>query len=93
VLRGRAGVSDPSAPSDPPDSPAPVFSTLQAIFADLEKLAADPKTTDAQLAAAVEKAAAQFPELLPDLTAAIARPLAIDMAQAAVEGATEGAAK
>jgi hypothetical protein len=76
-----------------PDSPAPVLSTLQSIFTDLEALAADPATTDAQLAAAVEAAAAQFPELLPDLTAAIARPLAIDMAKAAVEGATEGAAK
>lgn len=88
MLRARAqGASASDSES------APVLSQLQQIFADLETLAAKPATTDAQLAAAVEAAAAQFPELLPDLTAAIARPLALDMAKAAVEGATEGAAK
>ena len=94
MLRARASDPELRVPSSElPVSPAPVLSQLQQIFADLEALAAKPATTDAQLAAAVETAAAQFPELLPDLTAAIARPLAIDMAKAAVEGATEGAAK
>jgi hypothetical protein len=72
-----------------PDSPDPTLQRIKTIFADLETLARDPATTDAALAAAVEKAAKTFPELLPDLTAAIARPLAMDMAAAVPEGAAE----
>jgi hypothetical protein len=87
----RMRATSPGGPTSVSAASEPVLSTLQSIFSDLETLAADPATTDAQLAAAVEAAAAQFPELLPDLTAAIARPLALDMAAAAVEGATEGA--
>jgi hypothetical protein len=97
VVRARspfvAAAAKAVDPAEPPASPVPVLSTLKAIFANLERLAADPTTTDAQLAAAVEAAAAQFPELLPDLTAAIARPMAESMAAAAVQGAQEGVSK
>jgi hypothetical protein len=66
--------------------------SLQATFARLATMAADPTITDAAIQAEADAAIAQFPELLPDLAAAIARPMAMDMAAAAVEGAVEGLA-
>jgi phage gp29-like protein len=64
--------------------------TIQATFARLATMAADPAISDAAIQAEADAAIAQFPELLPDLASAIARPMAMDMAQAAVEGAVEG---
>ena len=66
--------------------------TIQATFARLATMAADPAISDAAIQAEADAAIAQFPELLPDLASAIARPMAMDMAQAAVEGAVEGVA-
>jgi hypothetical protein len=66
--------------------------SLQATFARLATMAADPTITDEQIQAEADAAIAQFPELLPDLAAAIARPMAMDMAAAAVDGAVEGVA-
>jgi hypothetical protein len=75
------------------DAPAPkALRTLQATFARLATMAADPTITDEQIQAEADAAIAQVPERLPDLAAAIARPMAMDMAAAAVEGAVEGLA-
>jgi phage gp29-like protein len=63
---------------------------IQETFARLERMARDPAVSDADLQAAIKDAAAAMPELLPDLTAAIARPMALDMAAAAVQGAADG---
>jgi hypothetical protein len=81
----------PSGSSNLPDAPTPsALRTIQATFARLATMAADPAISDAAIQAEADAAIAQFPELLPDLASAIARPMAMDMAQAAVEGAVEG---
>jgi hypothetical protein len=71
---------------------AAAMRSLQATFVRLATMAADPTITDAAIQAEADAAIAQFPELLPDLAAAIARPMAMDMAAAAVDGAVEGVA-
>ena len=92
--RLRAVAADTGAiPATPdiPAAPVPALSKIEAVFARLAQLAADPSVSDDQLKAEVAAAGTQFPELLPDLAAAIARPLAENMAAAAVQGAVEGA--
>lgn len=86
AFRGRA---DPATPALDAADAGPL-AALQAIFADLQAAAADAAIPDAELERRVRAAAERFPELLPELTAAIARPMALDMAAAAVEGAADG---